>query len=45
MGDPWFVRWLTETPKPTISTAAEVAGALEDLPSEPKALDGILGMP
>jgi hypothetical protein len=38
----WFVRWLNETPRPRIDTAAEIAGALEELPIEPvAAMDAI----
>jgi hypothetical protein len=33
----WLMRWLTETPAPTIEQAAEVAASLADLPSEPLA--------
>lgn len=31
----WLMRWLTETPAPTIEQAANVAASLADLPSEP----------
>jgi hypothetical protein len=31
----WLVRWLSETRAPTIEDAAELAGALADMPSEP----------
>jgi hypothetical protein len=33
----WYVRWLSETPLPTIDAAAEIAGALEELPMGPVA--------
>jgi hypothetical protein len=33
----WLVRWLGETRGATIDRAAELAGALADLPSEPAA--------
>jgi hypothetical protein len=33
----WFLRWLSETPRPRIDTAAGIAGALEELPMEPVA--------
>jgi hypothetical protein len=38
----WFVRWLRESERPSIEQAAEIAGALADLPSEPAALEGLL---
>src|SRR5947209_4397006 len=31
----WLVRWIGESREPTIEQAAEVAGALADLPAEP----------
>jgi len=31
----WLVRWLAETPAPTIEQAAEVATSLAELPAEP----------
>jgi hypothetical protein len=31
----WLARWLRETPEATIEQAAEIAGSLADLPSEP----------
>jgi hypothetical protein len=31
----WLSRWLREEPSPTIEAAAELAGALADLPTEP----------
>ena len=38
----WLSRWISEAPAATIDLAAEVAGALADLPSEPvTALDAI----
>jgi len=38
----WLARWLTETRGVTIEQAAEIAGCLADLPSEPKgALEAI----
>jgi hypothetical protein len=40
----WLSRWLTETPAPTIEQAAEFAGCLESLASEPDTLGVILGM-
>jgi hypothetical protein len=38
----WLVRWLTETLGATIEQAAEIAGALADLPEEPRSLEAIL---
>src|SRR5436305_607160 len=35
----WLHRWLAETPTATIEHAADIAGALAELPSEPSALD------
>jgi hypothetical protein len=35
----WLARWLSETPGATIERAAELAGALADLPTEPLAAD------
>jgi hypothetical protein len=35
----WLIRWLEETDAITIDRAAEVAGALAELPSVPSALD------
>jgi hypothetical protein len=40
----WLSRWLREAPGATIDEAAELAGALAELPAEPSALDAILGM-
>jgi hypothetical protein len=40
----WLSRWLTETRAPTIEQAAELAGCLESLASEPDTLRVILGM-
>jgi hypothetical protein len=40
----WLVRWLGESQRPSIEQAVELAATLADLPAEPKALDGILGM-
>ena len=40
----WLVRWLSDAQRPSIEQAAELAATLADLPAEPKALDGILGM-
>jgi len=37
----WLARWLTESPAGTIDQAAEVAGALAELPAEPSALEAI----
>jgi hypothetical protein len=37
----WLARWLTESPTGTIDQAAEVAGALAELPEEPSALEAI----
>ena len=39
----WLSRWLRESPAPTIEQAAELAGCLTELPSEPSTLDAILG--
>lgn len=33
----WLARWLAEAPGATIEMAAEIAGALADLPAEPVA--------
>jgi len=38
----WLARWIAERPAATIEQAAEVAGALADLPAEPTAIDAIL---
>jgi hypothetical protein len=38
----WLGRWIAETGSATIEQAAELAGALADLPAEPSAIDGIL---
>ena len=35
----WLTRWLSETPGATIERAADLAGALADLPAEPLAAD------
>jgi hypothetical protein len=37
----WLARWLAETGGVTIDRAAEIAGALAELPSEPRALETI----
>jgi hypothetical protein len=41
----WLARWLRETPQASIDQAAEIAGSLADLPSEPRAaieaIDGV----
>jgi hypothetical protein len=37
----WLARWLTETPGATIDQAADIAGALAELPAEPQALAAI----
>ncbi len=39
----WLARWLSESGAATIDTAAELAGALVDLPSEPQAMDSLMG--
>jgi hypothetical protein len=39
----WLARWLTEA-QPTMDQAADVAAALAELPAEPQALDGLLGL-
>jgi hypothetical protein len=31
----WLGRWISETPNATIEQAAEIAGSLADLPTEP----------
>jgi hypothetical protein len=38
----WLARWSTETTGATIDQAAEVAGALVDLPMEPQAALGMI---
>jgi hypothetical protein len=40
----WFLRWLSETERPSIDQAAELAGTLADLPSEPSAMEGLQGL-
>ena len=40
----WLARWLSESGSATIDTAAELAGALVDLPTEPRAMDSLLGL-
>ena len=40
----WLARWLNEAGSPTIEQAAEAAGLLAELPTEPQALDGLLGL-
>jgi hypothetical protein len=40
----WLARWLNETGSPTIERATEVSALLAELPGEPQALDGLLGM-
>lgn len=40
----WLARWLNETRVPTIDVAAEIAGTLAELPTEPQSLDAILRM-
>ncbi len=37
----WLARWIAETPATRIAQAAELAGALADLPAEPSSLDTI----
>jgi hypothetical protein len=39
----WLVRWLLENPGATIDQAAEIAGALAELPAEPSALETLRG--
>jgi hypothetical protein len=39
----WLVRWLLENPGATIDQAAEVAGTLADLPTEPSTLETLRG--
>jgi hypothetical protein len=39
----WLARWLSETPGATIEQAAEVAGALADLPTEPSVWETLRG--
>jgi hypothetical protein len=38
----WLGRWIGETEGASIDHAAEVAGLLADVPSEPRALEGVL---
>jgi hypothetical protein len=38
----WLGRWIAETGSATIERAAEVAGCLADLATEPSAIDGLL---
>ena len=40
----WLGRWLTQASNPSIEQAAEIAGMLTNMPSEPQALDAILGL-
>jgi hypothetical protein len=40
----WLARWLSESGGPSIDHAADLAAALADLPSEPQALQTILGI-
>jgi hypothetical protein len=40
----WFLRWLSESERPSIEVAAELAGTLADLPSEPQALQELQGI-
>jgi len=37
----WLARWIAETPAARIAQAAEVAGALADLPTEPSSFEAI----
>jgi hypothetical protein len=41
---PWLARWLHETQSPSIERAADVAGMLAELQTEPQTLNGLLGM-
>jgi hypothetical protein len=40
----WLARWLSETDGATIDQTAEIAGALAELPEEPRSLDAIRGV-
>lgn len=40
----WLARWLGETAGATIDQTAEIAGALAELPEEPRSLDAIRGV-
>jgi hypothetical protein len=40
----WLARWLSETGGATIDQAAEIAGALAELPEEPRSLEAIRGV-
>jgi hypothetical protein len=40
----WLARWLSETGGPRIDAAADLAGALAELPMEPQAMKTILGL-
>ncbi len=40
----WLGRWITETPTATIEQAAEIAGALADLPVGPTSFEAIRGV-
>jgi hypothetical protein len=40
----WLERWLSETGGATIDETAEIAGALAELPEEPRSLDAIRGV-
>lgn len=40
----WLARWLSETAGATIDQTAEVAGALAELPEEPRSLEAIRGV-
>jgi hypothetical protein len=37
----WLARWIDEAPEPTIGKAADIAGWLADLPTEPSSLEAI----
>jgi hypothetical protein len=37
----WLGRWISETPSATVEQAAEIAGCLADLPTEPSAMEAI----
>jgi hypothetical protein len=40
----WLARWLGETAGATIDQTAEIAGALAELPEEPRSLEAIRGV-
>jgi hypothetical protein len=40
----WLARWIQETAGATIEHAAEVAGLLADVPTEPRALESMRAM-